>query len=201
VALTFLGDGASSEGDAHEAMNFAATFGAPCVFLVVNNEYAISVPLTRQTHAPTLAHRAIGYGMPGVRVDGNDALAVHTVTSNAIERARNGGGPSLIEAVTYRVEAHTTSDDPSRYRIDAEVDAWRDRDPVARLERYLLREGILDDASQAAAHAAAEAVAARIRDWAGEVPVIDPLAMFDHPYMDPPAMLRVQRAQLAAELG
>jgi pyruvate dehydrogenase E1 component alpha subunit len=200
VALTFLGDGASSEGDAHEAMNFAATFGAPCIFLVVNNQYAISVPVTRQTHAPTLAHRAIGYGMPGMRVDGNDALAVHAATSCAVERARRGGGPTLIEAVTFRMGAHTTSDDPTRYRTDAEVDTWRERDPLARLEQHLRAVGILDDAACAAAADAAESAAVRVRDWAGTPPAIDPLTMFDHTYADPPAMLRAQRAQLADEL-
>jgi len=200
VALAFLGDGASSEGDAHEAMNLAATFGAPCVFLLVNNQYAISVPVTRQTHAPTLAHRAIGYGMPGVRVDGNDGLAVHAATARAVERARDGGGPTLIEAVTYRMEAHTTSDDPSRYRTDTEVDAWRDRDPLTRLELHLRSVGILDDGACAEASDAAEAAAARVRDWAGTSPVTDPLTMFDHAYADPPSRVRAQRAQLADEL-
>jgi 2-oxoisovalerate dehydrogenase E1 component subunit alpha len=200
VALTFLGDGASSEGDAHEAMNFAATFGVPCVFLLVNNQYAISVPVTRQTHAPTFAHRAIGYGMPGVRVDGNDALAVHAATSCAVRRARRGGGPTLIEAVTFRMEPHTTSDDPTRYRADAEVDAWRERDPLARLEQHLRSVGILDDAAWAAAADAAEAAAARVRDWAAMPPVTDPQTMFDHAYADPPTSLRTQRAQLGDEL-
>lgn len=200
AALTFLGDGASSEGDAHEAMNFAATFGAPCVFLVVNNQYAISVRVDRQTHAPTFAHRAIGYGMPGVRVDGNDALAVHTAVDSALTRARSGGGPTLVEAVTYRMEAHTASDDPSRYRTEEEVEAWRARDPIARMERHLRADGVIDDAFHDAAVAAAETAATRIRAWADEEPELDPLTMFDHVYVDPPPMIGAQRRQLAAEL-
>jgi pyruvate dehydrogenase E1 component alpha subunit len=200
AALTFLGDGASSEGDAHEAMNFAAAFGAPCVFLVVNNQYAISVPVARQTHAPSFAHRAIGYGMPGVRVDGNDALAVHAAVDLALERARSGGGPTLVEAVTYRMEAHTASDDPSRYRSDEEVEEWRARDPLVRLERYLRTADILDDAAHGAAVAAAETAAERIRSWADEMPELDPLTMFDNVYTDPPPMIGAQRRQLAAEL-
>lgn len=201
AVLTFLGDGASSEGDAHEAMNFAGAFGAPVVFLVVNNQWAISTPATRQTNAPTLAHRAIGYGMPGTRVDGNDVLAVQAAVHRALERARSGGGPSVVEALTYRIEAHTASDDPSRYRSDAEVDHWRDRDPIDRFERYLRAEGVLDDDHAAEVETAADAVAARIRAWADEAPVLDPLTMFDHAYADATPALAAQRRVLAAELA
>ncbi len=201
AVLTFLGDGASSEGDAHEAMNFAGVFGAPVVFLVVNNQWAISTPFARQSHAPSLAHRAIGYGMPGVSVDGNDVLAVYAAVHRAMERARSGGGPSVVEALTYRMEAHTASDDPTRYRADAEVERWRARDPIERFERYLRNEGVLDDALATQAAAAAEEVATRIRRWADEEPVVDPLTMFDHVYADAPPALAVQRRQLAAELS
>ena len=124
VTLAFLGDGATSEGDAHEALNFAAVFKAPCVFFVQNNQWAISVPVSHQMAAPSIAHRAIGYGMPGIRVDGNDVLACYAVMAEAAERAREGGGPTLIEAVTYRMGPHTTSDDPTRYRSQEEVDHW-----------------------------------------------------------------------------
>ena len=116
VTLAFLGDGATSEGDAHEALNFAAVFKAPCVFFVQNNQWAISVPVSHQMAAPSIAHRAIGYGMPGIRVDGNDVLACYAVVAEAAQRAREGGGPTLIEAITYRMGPHTTSDDPTRYR-------------------------------------------------------------------------------------
>lgn len=201
AVLTFLGDGAASEGDAHEAMNFAGVFGAPVVFLVVNNQWAISTPVARQSHAPTLAHRAIGYGMPGTCVDGNDVLAVYAVVRRAMERARTGGGPSVVEAITYRMEAHTASDDPTRYRSDAEVDRWRARDPIERFERYLRREGVLDDVLMTEAATAAEEVATRIRRWADEEPVVDPSTMFDHVYADAPPALAAQRRQLAAELA
>jgi pyruvate dehydrogenase E1 component alpha subunit len=201
AVLTFLGDGAASEGDAHEAMNFAAVFGAPVVFLVVNNQWAISTPVVRQTNAPTFAHKAIGYGMPGTWVDGNDVLAVHAALQRALDRARAGGGPSLVEAVTYRMEAHTASDDPTRYRTEDEVEAWRARDPVERFERYLRQEDMLDAERAQQIEQAAEAVAARIRDWADAAPVVDPMTMFDHAYADAPPALATQRARLAEELA
>ena len=131
VTVAFLGDGATSEGDAHEALNLAPVFKAPCVFFVQNNQWAISVPVSRQQAGPSIAHRAIGYGMPGIRVDGNDVLACYAVMAEAAARAREGGGPTLIEAVTYRLGPHTTSDDPTRYRSDEEVEQWRALDPIA----------------------------------------------------------------------
>ena len=137
VTLAFLGDGATSEGDAHEALNFAAVFKAPCVFFVQNNQWAISVPVSHQMAAPSIAHRAIGYGMPGIRVDGNDVLACYAVIAEAAQRAREGGGPTLIEAITYRMGPHTTSDDPTRYRSQDEVDHWLALDPIARYRTYL----------------------------------------------------------------
>ena len=126
-----VGDGGTSEGDFHEALNFAAVWQAPVVFLVQNNGFAISVPLAKQTAAPSLAHKAVGYGMPGRLVDGNDAAAVHEVLGDAVRHARAGGGPTLVEAVTYRIEAHTNADDATRYRGDAEVETWRGHDPIA----------------------------------------------------------------------
>jgi pyruvate dehydrogenase E1 component alpha subunit len=201
AALTFLGDGAASEGDAHEAMNFASVFGAPVVFLIVNNQWAISTPVSRQTGGPTFARRAIGYGMPGTLVDGNDVLAVYAAVDRALKRARGGDGPSLVEAVTYRIEAHTTSDDPTRYRSNDEVDLWRARDPLVRFERYLRAEHGLDDAMVETVQRVAEQSAARIRAWADQTPEIEPLGMFDHVYCDVPPALDAQRSRLASELA
>ncbi|HEX5569306.1 MAG TPA: thiamine pyrophosphate-dependent enzyme, partial [Streptomyces sp.] len=146
VALAMIGDGGTSEGDFHEALNFAAVWRTPTVFFVQNNGFAISVPLAKQTAAPSLAHKAVGYGMPGRLVDGNDAAAVHQVLAEAVARARRGDGPTLVEAVTYRIDAHTNADDATRYRDDAEVEAWREHDPIVLLERELTARGLLDDA-------------------------------------------------------
>jgi 2-oxoisovalerate dehydrogenase E1 component alpha subunit len=154
VALALVGDGGTSEGDFHEALNFAAVWRAPVVFLVQNNGFAISVPLDKQTAAPSLAHKAVGYGMPGRLVDGNDAAAVYEVLGDAIAHARAGGGPTLVEAVTYRMEAHTNADDDKRYRGDSEVEAWRAHDPIALLERELTERGLLDEAGTRAAREA-----------------------------------------------
>lgn len=134
VALALLGDGATSEGDTHEALNFGAVWKAPVVFLVQNNGYAISVPLAKQTAAPSLAAKGVGYGIPSLLIDGNDAAAVYSAVRAAVARAAGGQGPTLIEAVTYRIEAHTNADDATRYRAGEEVQAWLDRDPIARLE-------------------------------------------------------------------
>jgi 2-oxoisovalerate dehydrogenase E1 component subunit alpha len=201
VALAFCGDGATSEGDFHEGLNFASVFGAPCVFVVVNNQYAISVPVARQTHAPTLADKAVGYGMPGARVDGNDVLAVYGAVRAAVERARADGGPTLVECVTYRTEPHTNSDDDSRYRSAEEVASWVDRDPVARFERYLEREGLLDDEVRARVARAADAMAARVREGVIALPDPKPDELFEFAYVSPPPSLLRQREQLRAELA
>jgi pyruvate dehydrogenase E1 component alpha subunit len=201
VALSFSGDGATSEGDFHEALNFAAVFRAPVVFFVQNNRYAISVPLARQSVAPSLAHKAIGYGIPGEQVDGNDAAAVLAVLTHAVERARQGRGPFLVEAHTYRMQAHTNADDDRRYRDDEEVRSWLQRDPVVRLETYLRGVGSLDDAAVSAARERAEVEAARLRDSLNADDRLDPLELFDHVYVTPTPQLREQRAQLAAELA
>lgn len=145
VVMTFFGDGATSEGDFHEALNFAAVFGLPVVFLCQNNQWAISTPRARQTASRTLAEKAFGYGMPGVQVDGNDVLATYAVARDAVTRAREGGGPTLIEALTYRMEVHTTADDPGKYRAEEEVEQWAGRDPIERLQRYLAARELLDD--------------------------------------------------------
>ncbi|MBM9620434.1 pyruvate dehydrogenase (acetyl-transferring) E1 component subunit alpha [Streptomyces zhihengii] len=200
VALAMVGDGGTSEGDFHEALNFAAVWQAPAVFLVQNNGFAISVPLAKQTAAPSLAHKAVGYGMPGRLVDGNDAAAVHQVLTEAVERARRGGGPTLIEAVTYRMDAHTNADDATRYRGESEVDVWRAHDPILLLERELTRRGLLDDRVRNAAAEAAETMAAALREQMNADPVLDPMDLFTHVYAERTGQLREQAAQLTAEL-
>ncbi|GAB2574367.1 pyruvate dehydrogenase (acetyl-transferring) E1 component subunit alpha [Streptomyces capparidis] len=201
VALAMVGDGGTSEGDFHEALNFAAVWRAPVVFLVQNNGFAISVPLAKQTAAPSLAHKAVGYGVPGRLVDGNDAAAVHTVLADAVRRAREGGGPTLVEAVTYRLDAHTNADDATRYRQADEVEAWRRHDPVDLLERGLRSLGLLDDEGVRQAAAAAEALAARLRERMNEDPVLDPMELFAHVYAEPTPQLREQAELLRAELA
>jgi len=201
VTMTYLGDGATSEGDAHEAFNFAAVWQTPTVFLIQNNQFAISTPLARQSHAATLADKAVGYGMPGYHVDGNDVAAMYAVTRAAVERARGGGGPTLIEGVTYRIEAHTNSDDPTRYRQGRDVEHWKRRDPIERLEKYLVSEGALADEVRSEITEAAESVAAHTRDVMTVDAELDPLELFDHVYSRPRAALAEQRARLEAELA
>jgi pyruvate dehydrogenase E1 component alpha subunit/2-oxoisovalerate dehydrogenase E1 component alpha subunit len=145
VTLGFLGDGATSQPDFHAAMNFAAVFKAPCVIICQNNQWSLSLPVSRQTASQTLALKARAYGMPGIRVDGNDVLAVHSTVSAACERARRGGGPTFIEALTYRLGASSTVDDPSRYRSEAESREWESKDPINRLAVHLRHLGVLDD--------------------------------------------------------
>ncbi|MFI8198125.1 pyruvate dehydrogenase (acetyl-transferring) E1 component subunit alpha [Streptomyces sp. NPDC085942] len=200
VALAMVGDGGTSEGDFHEALNFAAVWKAPVVFLVQNNGFAISVPLAKQTAAPSLAHKAVGYGMPGRLVDGNDAAAVHQVLSEAVARARRGDGPTLVEAVTYRMDAHTNADDATRYRGDSEVEAWRAHDPVLLLERELLERGLLDGAGVERAKEAAERMAAALRDRMNADPELAPMDLFTHVYAEQTSQLREQAAALRAEL-
>ncbi|WP_051764740.1 pyruvate dehydrogenase (acetyl-transferring) E1 component subunit alpha [Streptomyces sp. NRRL F-5135] len=201
VALALVGDGGTSEGDFHEALNFAAVWRAPVVFLVQNNGFAISVPLAKQTAAPSLAHKAVGYGMPGRLVDGNDALAVHTVLGEALARARRGAGPTLVEAVTYRIDAHTNADDASRYRSEAEVEMWRAHDPVLLLERELTGRGLLDRRGVERAAEAAEEMAARLRDRMNAEPALDPADLFGYVYATPTSQLCEQADQLRAELA
>ena len=201
VALVLLGDGATSEGDTAEALTCAGVWRAPVVFLVQNNGYAISVPLAKQTAAPTLAHKGVGHGVPGVLVDGNDAAAVHAVVTAAVARAAAGGGPTLVEAVTYRMEAHTNADDATRYRSAEEVAAWRERDPVDRLAHLLSGRGLLGADRREALAAEAEQFAERVRAGMTDDSRPDPLELFDHVYAEPTAQLRAQREQLAEELA
>jgi 2-oxoisovalerate dehydrogenase E1 component alpha subunit len=201
AALAMVGDGGTSEGDFHEALNFAAVWHAPVVFLVQNNGFAISVPLAKQTAAPTFAHKAVGYGMPGRLVDGNDVAAVHQVLTEAMNHARDGGGPTLVEAVTYRIDAHTNADDATRYRDDAEVTAWRAHDPIELLEREMTARGLLDDDGRRRAADEAEALAADLRERMHTDPALDPTELFAHVYAEPTQQLREQAAQLRAELA
>ena len=200
VALVLVGDGGTSEGDTHEALNFAAVWQAPVVFLVQNNGYAISVPLAKQTAAPTLAAKGIGYGVPSLLIDGNDAAAVYASVGEAVARAGRGGGPTLIEALTYRIEAHTNADDATRYRAADEVAAWQARDPLTRLETYLRGAGLLDDAAAADLQQEAERFAASVRERMNADAASDPAEMFAHVYAAPTAQLIEQRDDLLADL-
>ncbi|HEV2638912.1 MAG TPA: pyruvate dehydrogenase (acetyl-transferring) E1 component subunit alpha [Actinocrinis sp.] len=200
VVLALTGDGGTSEGDFHEALNFAAVLHAPVVFFVQNNKYAISVPLSRQSAAPSLAYKGIGYGVRSEQVDGNDLVAVLAVLGRAMEHARFGHGPFLVEAHTYRMEAHTNADDATRYRESAEVEQWAAADPLTRLETYLKSGGLLTDEQIGAARTAAEGFAADVRDRMNRDTEPDYLELFDHVYAEPTTQLREQRELLAAEL-
>jgi pyruvate dehydrogenase E1 component alpha subunit len=197
VTLVYFGDGATSHGDCQEAMNFAGVFQAPVVFLCLNNQWAISLPRVKQTRAKTIAQKALAYGFPGIQVDGNDLLATYTATREAVDRARRGEGPTLVETVTYRLSLHTTADDPTKYRSEAEVRAWEAKEPLPRFRRYLETRGLVTDAS----HAAIEAeVDAQIREAVerAEARMQPRLAdVFEHVYASPTAELERQREELA----
>jgi 2-oxoisovalerate dehydrogenase E1 component alpha subunit len=201
VALTYFGDGGTSEGDPHEAMTFAGVMRSPVIFFVQNNQYAISVPLEKQTAAPTLAHKAIGYGIPGRRCDGNDVLATYAVTRRAVERARSGEGPTFIEAMTYRMEAHTTSDDPSRYRTQEELDEAAKTDPIARMRNLLRKRDLYDDELERAIEEQAKETASVVRAGIYDAPHGDPMELFEHVYIDPTGHFEEQREQLRTELA
>ncbi|MCZ2401663.1 pyruvate dehydrogenase (acetyl-transferring) E1 component subunit alpha [Paenarthrobacter sp. Z7-10] len=181
AVMAYFGDGASSEGDVHESMVFAASFQAPVVFFCQNNHWAISVPSEVQSRVP-LVNRAAGYGFPGIRVDGNDVLAVHAVSQWALEHARSGAGPVLIEAFTYRLGAHTTADDPTKYRLAAEEDKWRAKDPLVRLETYLRKENLVDDAFFAGIRADGDELAGYLRKATLAMTVPDIRASFAQVY-------------------
>ena len=201
VAMAFIGDGGSSEGDFHEALNFAGALNAPCVFVLQNNGWAISVPTSAQTKAVNLSKRAEGYGIPGVRVDGNDIVAVYHATREAVERARRGEGPTLIETVTYRVKPHTVSDDPGRYRTEDLTNEWLTKDPVVRLRAFLTSRGVWSDEHEAALvqEITDEFEAAVLEaDSYGEP---TPSEIVDHVFATPTPALSEQRAQLLEEYG
>lgn len=184
AAVAYFGDGATSEGDVNEAMVFAASYQAPAIFFCQNNHWAISEPVSLQSHI-TLAERAGGFGIPHLRVDGNDVLAVLAATRIALDRARQGGGPSFIEAVTYRMGPHTTADDPTRYRDANELEDWAAKDPIARLERHLEAAGLLDDALRQRVADKADEVAAVVRAGVITMPEPEPLDVFKHVYATP----------------
>jgi len=200
VVLTYFGDGATSEGDFHEALNFAAVYACPTVFLCQNNQYAISVPRSLQTPSETLAQKGLAYGIPCLQVDGNDVLAVHVATQEAVDRAREEGVPTLIEAVTYRLEVHTTVDDPSKYREEKEVETWEARDPLPRFDRYLEEKGLLDDERREAIEAEIEEeIDAAVDRWSEAMEEAEgPAMMFDHVYAEAPAALTAQREAFEA---
>jgi pyruvate dehydrogenase E1 component alpha subunit len=201
VVLAMCGDGATSEGDFHEALNFAAVFHLPVVFFVQNNQYAISVPLAHQSVAPSLAHKAVGYGMAGERVDGNDVVALLAVLDRAVSLARSGSGPLLVEAHTYRMQAHTNADDATRYRQDSEVAQWAAKDPLKRMKVYLSERGLLDDVRDGRISEKAEAVARQLREGLSEEVPVDPQELFRHVFSKPTPQLREQSAMLADELA
>jgi pyruvate dehydrogenase E1 component alpha subunit/2-oxoisovalerate dehydrogenase E1 component alpha subunit len=205
VAIAFCGDGATSQADFHAAMNFAGVWKAPCVIVCQNNHWSISVPTEKQTASRTIAVKARAYGMPGVRVDGNDVLAVHRVMKDAVDRARSasradapgaGGGPTFVEAVTYRMGAHSTNDDPTRYRSQAEVDAWAKKDPVDRLRRHLVHLGLLSDESDAALEKELAAEVKGVVDEVEQLPLPARETLLDDVYAEMPWNLREQLEQL-----
>ncbi len=199
AVIVYFGDGATSQGDVNEAFVFAPVFNAPVVFFCQNNQWAISEPLEKQSRVP-LYHRARGFGFPGVRVDGNDVLACYAVTKKAMQAAREGQGPTLIEAFTYRMGAHTTTDDPTRYRLASELEVWKLKDPIERVRAYLVRTGQAEPDFFAAVDAEAKQVGARIREACRTMPDPPPLTIFDNVYAEPTAILRAEREQYAAYL-
>lgn len=196
AVVAYFGDGATSQGDLNESLVFAAVNNAPVVFFCQNNQWAISEPTSRQSRVP-LVHRGGGFGIPSVRVDGNDVLASYAVTAEALERARSGGGPTFIEAFTYRMGAHTTSDDPTRYRSAAEEEYWRQRDPIDRLRALLVAEGELPESFRVGLEAEASALAERIRATVRGLGRPDSSTMFDHVYATPHAIVDSERAWFA----
>ncbi|MFD1859430.1 pyruvate dehydrogenase (acetyl-transferring) E1 component subunit alpha [Aeromicrobium camelliae] len=196
ATIAYLGDGATSQGDVAESFVWAASYQAPVVFFCQNNQYAISVPLERQTRVP-IAQRAAGFGFEGIRVDGNDVLACHAVTRAALQKARDGGGPTLIEAVTYRMGAHTTSDDPTRYRTADETEQWKAKDPIARVRAYLEAEGATPDFF-ASVEAEADQLGARLREACAQLPEPDLADLFSSVHTDLPPELAAQRDDAVA---
>lgn len=198
VALTYFGEGATSSNEFHNGLNFAGVFKAPTVFLCRNNGWAISVPTERQTASRTFAEKGVAYGVPGVRVDGNDLFAVIAVTRDAIRRASAGEGPTLIEAITYRMGGHSTSDDPTRYRDKSLLDPWADRDPLARIKRYLDKQGWFTDAEEQKLRTEIDARLRDVVEAAEKTPAPSLESMFDDVYASLPWHLREQRAEVLA---
>jgi len=203
VAMAFFGDGATSEGDFHEGLNFAGVFQAPAIFVCQNNHWAISLPRSKQTRSETLAQKALAYGMPGIQVDGNDILAVYAAAREAVDRARSGGGPTLIECVTYRMAVHTTADDPKRYRTEEEVEPWRKRDPITRFQNYLMDKGVIsEDKISGLDSEVVEEIQSAIDRAEEQMKTLgDPIDMFEHAYAQMPPFLKEQKEAFARELA
>ena len=203
VAMTFFGDGATSEGDFHEGLNFASVFQAPVIFVCQNNHWAISIPVAKQTRSKTLAQKALAYGMPGIQVDGNDILAVYAAAKEAVDRARAGQGPTLIECVTYRMAVHTTADDPKRYRTEEEVEKWRERDPIVRYQKYLVDKGLLSEDKIAGIESEVlEEIQAAVDGAEEQMKALgDPIDMFEHAYARMPAYLKEQKEAFVREVA
>ncbi|MGW0517772.1 pyruvate dehydrogenase (acetyl-transferring) E1 component subunit alpha [Crossiella sp. NPDC003009] len=199
ATIVFFGDGATSQGDVHEGMVWSAAYDAPVVFFCQNNQWAISEPVERQTRVP-LYQRARGYGFKGIRVDGNDVLASLAVTRWALSECRNGNGPVLIEAFTYRMDAHTTSDDPTRYRLADELEMWKLKDPIERVKVYLVHQQWADSEFFASVQAEADELAAQLRDKCVNMPDPAPAQMFEHVYSEETAQLEKQRADYLSYL-
>jgi pyruvate dehydrogenase E1 component alpha subunit len=199
AVIVYFGDGATSQGDVNEAFVFASVFNAPVVFFCQNNQWAISEPLERQSRVP-LYRRASGFGFPGIRVDGNDVFACLAVTRKAMQAAREGQGPTLIEAFTYRMGAHTTTDDPTRYRLATELEAWKLKDPLERVKAYLVRTGATDAAFFEAIDAEAAEVGRNVRQGCLAMPDPQPMSIFENIYSEPNALLDAEREQFAAYL-
>ncbi|SDS80736.1 pyruvate dehydrogenase (acetyl-transferring) E1 component subunit alpha [Microlunatus soli] len=199
AVIAYLGDGATSQGDVSEAFVFSSSYNAPVVFFCQNNQWAISEPIERQSRIP-LYRRSSGFGIPGVRVDGNDVLAVHAVTTKAMERARSGNGPTFIEAYTYRMGAHTTSDDPTKYRLDDEVQHWQLKDPIARVRAYLTRNGAVGETFFDEVEAEANDLAADVRGRCLAMPDPELLDAFDDVYAEQTPYLAEQKADYSSYL-
>ncbi|MGH3883065.1 MAG: pyruvate dehydrogenase (acetyl-transferring) E1 component subunit alpha [Pseudonocardiaceae bacterium] len=197
ATIAFFGDGATSQGDVHEAFVWAAVYDAPVVFFCQNNQWAISAGLDRQTRVP-LYRRSLGYGFPGIRVDGNDVLATLAVTRWALRECRTGNGPVLIEACTYRMGAHTTSDDPTRYRLATELEEWKLKDPIERVRVHLVREGLAEPEFFQRMAAESDELAARLRDYCTSMPVPGPERIFSKVYAEPSPYLEAQREEFLA---
>jgi 2-oxoisovalerate dehydrogenase E1 component alpha subunit len=200
AVIAYFGDGATSQGDVNEAFIWASVFNAPVVFFCQNNQWAISEPIEKQSRIP-LYQRAFGFGFPGIRVDGNDVLACYAVSQAALQRAREGSGPTLVEAYTYRMGAHTTSDDPTRYRVTEELEHWKLKDPIARVKAYLVRNGVTPDDFFDSVNAEADQIAAQLRKDCLEMPDPSPLDMFDQVYEDESPELAAEREQFAGYLS
>ncbi|MEV4377218.1 pyruvate dehydrogenase (acetyl-transferring) E1 component subunit alpha [Streptosporangium sp. NPDC049644] len=199
ASIVYFGDGATSQGDVNEAFIWASVFNAPVVFFCQNNQWAISEPLEKQTRIP-LYRRASGFGFPGVRVDGNDVFACLAVTRKALAEARSGQGPVLIEAFTYRMGAHTTSDDPTRYRVAAELEGWKLKDPIERVRAYMFKNQIADQDFFDAIDAEADELGREVRKRCLALPDPEPLAIFDHVYAEPHSLMDAERAEFATYL-